>query len=321
MMKAKRSLCLFLSLLLTVGALFGCVPTAPGDTTAGATTAVTTTVKTTAVTTTAVTTTFTPPPAAEGILEITFLDVGQADCILLRSEESTVLVDTGYKKNAVTDKIISHLTGLGITTLDYLVLTHPHADHIGGAPDIINAFTVRNCLMPDAVATTKIFEDTLTALEEREVNVIEAVAGNRITLSDMVLEILAPRAKEYSETNDYSVVLRVLFGSTALMLTGDAELLSEGEMLQSFGSEALKADLLKVGHHGSTTSSGGAFLSAVDPDFAVISCGEDNSYGHPHDEIVERLSEAGITTYRTDLHGTVIFTSDGEEITLLSKEK
>lgn len=305
MMKANRFFSLFLALLLSVGCLFGCSPLAPSDTT----TAVTTTVATT------------PPPSVDGNLLITFLDVGQADCILLQSENHTVLIDTGYKKNAVTDKIIDHLTGLGITTIDYLVLTHPHADHIGGAPDIINAFTVTNCLMPNAVATTEIFEDTLEALEDRNVNVIEAVAGNRITLSDMVLEILAPRAKEYQEMNDHSVVLRVLFGQTALMLTGDAEVLSEGEMIESFGSAALKADLLKVGHHGSTTSSGNAFLAAVDPDFAVISVGEGNSYGHPHDEIVERLTEAGIETYRTDLHGTIVFRSDGTEITLASKEK
>lgn len=319
MMKANRFFSLFLALLLSVGCLFGCSPLAPSDTT----TAVTTTVATTTVVTTTapVTTVPTPPPSVDGNLLITFLDVGQADCILLQSENHTVLIDTGYKKNAVTDKIIDHLTGLGITTIDYLVLTHPHADHIGGAPDIIHAFTVTNCLMPNAVATTKIFEDTLEALEDRNVNVIEAVAGNRITLSDMVLEILAPRAKEYQEMNDHSVVLRVLFGQTALMMTGDAELLSEGEMMQTFGGEALKADLLKVGHHGSTTSSGSAFLSAVDPDFAVISVGEGNSYGHPHDEIVERLTEAGIETYRTDLHGTITFVSNGTEISLLSKEK
>ncbi len=317
-MKANRFFSLFLALLLSVGGLFGCAPLTPGDTTTALTTAaVTTTVTTTATVTTAVT----PPPAVSGSLEITFLDVGQADCVLLRSENHTILIDTGYKKNAVTDKIIDHLTGLGITSIDYLVLTHPHADHIGGAPDIINTFTIENCLMPDAVATTKIFEDTLDALESRDVNVIEAVAGNRITLSDMVLEILAPRAKDYSEVNDYSAVIRVLFGETALMMTGDAELLSEGEMLQSFGSEGLKADLLKVGHHGSTTSSGSAFLSAVDPDFAVISAGEGNSYGHPHDEIVERLTDAGIEIYRTDLHGTIVFVSNGTEISLLSKEK
>ncbi len=307
MMRVNRCFSLFLALLITVSGLFGCSPLSPSDTSAA--------------TTTAPVTTAPAPPPVSGSLEITFLDVGQADCVLLRSENHTLLIDTGYKKNAVTDKIIDHLTGLGIATIDYLVLTHPHADHIGGAPDIINAFTITNCLMPDAVATTKIFEDTLTALEEREVNVIEAVAGNRIELSDMVLEILAPRSKEYTEINDYSIVLRVLFGETALMLTGDAELLSEGEMIESFGEDALKADLLKVGHHGSTTSSGGAFLSAVDPDFAVISVGEGNSYGHPHDEIVERLSEAEIETYRTDLHGTIVFTSDGETLSLLSKEK
>ncbi len=311
MIRSNRLLGFTLALLLSIACLFGCSPLGPLDTTV-----------TTTTVTTAVTTTFAPPPAVEGTMEITVLDVGQADCVLLRTEEHTVLIDTGDKKNAVTEKIVTHLQSLGIESIDYLVLTHPHADHIGGAPDIINTFTVENCLMPDAVATTKIFEDTLTALEEREVNVIEAVAGDRIVLSDMVLEILAPRAKEYTEINDYSVVLRVLFGQTALMLTGDAEILSEEEMLQTFGAAALRADLLKVGHHGSTSSTGSTFLSAVDPTYAVISTGEGNSYGHPHDEVVERLaSYEGLTTYRTDLHGTLVFSSDGTALTLVSKEK
>lgn len=251
----------------------------------------------------------------EGTMDVHFIDVGQADAILVLDGDKTMLIDTGDNKNSSREKLITYLENLNITKIDYLILTHPHADHIGGAPQVITGFDVENCILPRVVKTTKIYEDTLYALADREVNVIAPKSGEVYTLSEAQFKILAPNSEEYDDWNDYSVVVKLVFGERSIMLTGDAHVESESEILQKYSKSELDADVLKVGHHGSSTSSGEEFLDAVTPSYAIISCGEGNEYGHPHTETLEKLSEREIPVYRTDERGTVVLHTDGQEIT------
>lgn len=263
-----------------------------------------------------------PTPTA-GELVIHFIDVDQADAILIMDGDKTVMIDTGnWPDDEHKDYMLDYIKDLGVTAIDYLILTHPDADHIGGAPEVINTFEVKNCIMPDCVKTTKVFERTVTALENRNVNVLLPTPGDSYTLNNAALRILAPLSVTYSDTNDYSVVFRLQYGERSILFTGDAEAASEAEMVNRYSAQDLKADVLKVGHHGSRTSSSDAFLALVDPDYAVISCGVDNSYGHPHSAVINRLNGRGIEIYRTDTDGTIILTTDGKtlEFSKLGKE-
>lgn len=251
----------------------------------------------------------------EGTMDVHFIDVGQADAILVLDGDKTMLIDTGDNKNSCREKLITYLENLSVTKIDYLILTHPDADHIGGAPQVINGFDVENCILPNVVKDTKIYEDTLSALEDREVNVIAPESGTVYTLSEAQFKILAPNSEEYEDWNDYSVVIKLVFGERSIMLTGDAHHESEGEILQKYSNSELDADVLKVGHHGSRTSSGEDFLNAVTPSYAIISCGEGNEYGHPHAETLSALAEREIPVYRTDERGTIVLHTDGQEIT------
>ena len=252
------------------------------------------------------------PTATDGELSVHFLDVGQADSILVVDGEKVLMIDTGDWPNGENKTYMqSYIRDLGITEIEYLVLTHPDADHIGGAPEIINNFTVKNCIMPNATSSSKTFERTLDALEDRQVNVILPNPGDNYTLTNATFRILAPLSEDYNDSNDHSVVLRLLYGERSILFTGDAEAESEEDMVAAYTAEALKSDVLKVGHHGSVTSTAPDFLSLVDPDYAVISCGVGNSYGHPHREALERLEERKIPCYRTDLSGTVTIVKIG----------
>ena len=260
-------------------------------------------------------------PKPEGKLEFHVLDVGQGDSILLYTADGCVLIDTSYNKNSVSDSIIDYLKSLGISKIDLLVLTHPHADHIGGAPEVIEAFDIGKILMPDKAATTKIFEDTLDAIEAKNIDVYAPVVGDVYDIGELHLTVLAPNSEDYgSEMNNYSIVMRATFGSTSFMLTGDAESHSEEEILARFSSDMLKCDVLKVGHHGSTTSSSEAFLDAVAPKYAIISCGDGNDYGHPHAETISKLNARGSQYIVTYEYGTVVFETDGETLTLRPSE-
>ncbi len=250
------------------------------------------------------------PVTVEGEMKIHFLDVGQADCILLMSEDEVMLVDTGDLDDDYTNKIINYLKDLGIDTINYLILTHPDSDHIGGAPEIITEFKVEKCIMPDFVKTTKIFESTLDALEAKEVEVLLPTPNDTFKVGEASCKVLAP-LDDYKDCNDESVVIRVDFGSRSVLLTGDAEKESEADIVSTYSASDLKVDVLKSGHHGSRTSSSVELLGMADPDYAVISCGEGNSYGHPHEEVIERYEERGITVYRTDKSGTIVLTTDG----------
>jgi competence protein ComEC len=256
----------------------------------------------------------------EGELWVHFIDVGQADCILVMSGDEVMLIDTGDTDNDYTEKIIDYVQEFNITEIDYLVLTHPDSDHIGGAPEVIDTFVIKNCIMPDYAKTTKIYENTITALENQEgVNVIESVPGYEFTVGEAACTVLAP-LKAYDDANEISAVIRLDFGERSVLFTGDAEKDSEADMAAQYSAAELKVDVLKSGHHGSSTSSSPEFLNKVDPDYAVISSGVGNSYGHPHDETIERYKQYGITVYRTDTHGTVVLKIADGEITFATEK-
>jgi len=252
-----------------------------------------------------------------GTAEIHFIDVGQGDSTLILSQNGSILIDAG--PGSAEKELKKHLDKLGIKEIEYAVFTHPHEDHIGGADMIFDNYDVKNVILPSAVSTTLAYEKMLDGIEKSGATVHEAHSGGEYGIGDLHFTILAPNYTKYNGLNDYSVVLRLTYGNTFFMMTGDAEALTETEILESYPSSALYSDVLKVGHHGSNSSSTGAFLSAVSPSVAVISCGEGNTYGHPHSEIVSRLKSIGSTVLQTDKSGTIILRTDGNEIRLISK--
>lgn len=259
-------------------------------------------------------------PTAEGVLEVHILDVGNADCILVRQEDKTMLIDAGERGDA--DIILDYLNAYGVKRLDLVVATHPHADHIGSMADIIRAVEVEQFLiayMPEEdTPTTAVYLDMLEALYEQDVPVTEAAPRQTYTLGTAKLEVLAPLTED-DDPNAMSVVTRLAFGDNRFLFMGDAESGVEQQMLQA--GYALSADVLKVGHHGSNTGTHDAFLNRVDPTYAVLTCGVGNSYGHPHREIVEKLQKADVDTYRSDLHGHIVFTSDGKTVTVRTQKE
>ncbi len=251
-------------------------------------------------------------------LIVYFLDVGQADCTLIQLPNGEeVLIDAGNYGDG--SYIKNYLENLNVDDIEYLILTHPHEDHIGSAKEIINNFTVEKIYMPDVLASSNLYESTMLAIENKDIETIFAKPGLKIINSpDLKLELLSPKSMYYSELNEYSAVARLEYDNTSFLFTGDAESVSELEMLG--GGFNLDSDVLKVGHHGGRTSSSIDFLKAVTPEYSIISCGEDNSYGHPHIETLNRLSDIGSEVYRTDELGTIVAVSDGQDIFITSDE-
>jgi beta-lactamase superfamily II metal-dependent hydrolase len=247
-----------------------------------------------------------------GELKVHFLDVGQADCILIQTPSGkNMLIDAGNNADAGT--ITSYLDSQGVKKIDVLVGTHPHEDHIGSLDMVIKDYEIGKIYMPKVITTTKTFEDVLLAAKSKGLTINVAKAGVSIDLgSDVKAEILAPNGSSYEDLNNYSAVIKLTFGNTKFLFTGDASAQSEQEMLNK--GYDLKSDVLKVGHHGSSSATTSEFLKAVNPKYAVISCGKNNDYGHPHKETMEKLKSMEITVYRTDECGTIVATSDGKNI-------
>lgn len=246
-------------------------------------------------------------------LTVSYIDVGQADSILIQTPGGkNVLIDAGNNGDATT--IVTYLKNQKIIRLDYVIGTHSHEDHIGSLDTIIRTFDIGQIVMPKESSNTQTFRDLITAMSDKGLKPLEAKAGVKLDLgSEIYAELLAPNSSSYEDTNDYSAVLRLVYGKNSFLFTGDAETQSESEMLH-LGSQ-LKVDVLKVGHHGSRTSSTQAFLKLVAPKYAIISVGKGNSYGHPTVDALARLSSVGATIYRTDESGTIVCESDGETIT------
>ena len=250
-------------------------------------------------------------------LKVHFIDVGQADCILIQTPSNhTMLIDAGNDDDS--DKILSYIKKLNIKKIDVIIGTHPHEDHIGGLHSIISGFEIGKIYIPKVSSNTKTFEKLLNTIKSKSIKVTTATAGLKISLdSKLAVNILAPNGVKYDDVNNYSAVVKLVFGNTSFLFTGDAEEVSENEMLAK--KYILKADVLKEGHHGSNSSTSINFLNAVSPKFAVISVGKNNDYGHPADETISKLVNAKIKIFRTDLSGTIIATSDGRTITFEEK--
>ena len=255
----------------------------------------------------------------EGKLEVHFIDVGQGDSELIIADDgSTMLIDAG--PNSSEASLLRYLKTNNIEKLDVVVFTHPHEDHIGGGDYILNNIPADKVIMPDATANTATFERLLDAIDKAGADVQIAQSGDTFTLGSATVKILAPNSEKYDSMNDYSVVMHLTFGETSFMFTGDAEKKSEYEILAKYPESVLKSDVLKLGHHGSSTSNSDAFLAAVDPTVAVAECGVDNDYGHPHREVVRALEKLNIKLFRTDKDGTVYYFGDGHNMTLESSK-
>ena len=247
----------------------------------------------------------------DGNLIVDFIDVGQGDSILIRQGDHAMLIDGGTSE--CKDDLLNFLKSENIQKFDYIVGTHPHEDHIGSLDDVINAYDFDTILFPKVTTTTKTFENLVNAVKNKNKKFTTPVSGNEYTLGDAKCKILAPSSDSYQSLNNYSIVIKLTYGENTFMFTGDAETLSETEMLNSF--DDLTADVLKIGHHGSTTSTSKKFLNAVNPKYAVISVGKDNTYNHPTKTTMNKLEELKIPVYRTDEKGTIECVSNGKDIT------
>ena len=242
-----------------------------------------------------------------GLMRVHFIDVGQGDCSFIElGNGQTMLIDAGNPENG--EEIIEYIEDLQYRDIDYVVATHPHEDHIGGMSEVIKNLDIGIFYMPWAVSTSYTYENMLDTLSEKRVEVHKAELGRTILSSGPIeISVLSPEEdKEYSDLNDASAVVRLQYGETVFLFTGDAGETIE-ENLCDFN---IDSDVLKVGHHGSETSSSEAFIQMVSPEVAVISCGESNSYGHPDEITLETLKEYDADIYRTDESGTIIVTAD-----------
>lgn len=247
-------------------------------------------------------------------MTVHYIDIGQGDSqLIIIPDGSAVLIDAG--PNSEEDKLLSYLKSQDIDELEYVIFTHPHEDHIGGADMVLKKFKVNNVIISDVTYTSATFLRMLEAIEESDAKLIIAAAGQNYTFGDASFNILAPVSDNYTSLNDWSVVLRMDYGITSFLFTGDAEIISENDMMRKFNESEFKCDVYKAGHHGSTTSNSEAFLTLCNPIFAVVSCGKGNDYGHPHSEILNLFSNMKIQIYRTDIDGTVVFKSDGNIVT------
>lgn len=254
--------------------------------------------------------TFNPvQPLSSKNLMVHFIDVGQGDAILIQTNNKNLLIDSGPDNK----KAFSYLKAQGVKSLDYVIATHPHDDHIGSMAKIINTFDIHSFYAPKITNNTDAFKDMLNSLNNKNLKLIPAKVGLKINLGDNInCTILSPIENSYKELNNYSIVLKISYNNTSFIFMGDAEVSNENELIKT--GYNLKADILKVGHHGSNSSTSKPLLSEVKPKVAIISCGQGNDYGHPNKETINKLSEENISIYRTDKHGSIILESDGNKI-------
>lgn len=242
-------------------------------------------------------------------LSVYFLDVGQADSILIRLNGQNMLIDAGNNEDGPL--IVNYFKELGIENFKYVVATHPHEDHIGGMDDIINNFNIDTFYMPDKITTTKTFEDVLDALENKNMKYNTLNDGDKFNIDNANIEVISGGFTN-SDINDSSIVLKLVYLNNSFLFTGDATSNVENKLLD----KDIKSDVLKVGHHGSKYSTTDKFLDKVSPKYAIISVGKDNIYNHPSSNTITKLENKGIKIYRTDTLGTIVLDSDGNSINI-----
>lgn len=249
-------------------------------------------------------------------LLVHFVDVGQGDAVLIQTpNQKNILIDGGPR--TAGDYLVQYLKEQGVATIDVLIATHPHEDHIGGLINVIDNFPIKEAYYPNKAHTTVTFERFITGINNSKAKRVRAIKGREISVDpDISLVILSPSDRDYKDLNHYSVVTKLVYKNTSFLFTGDAEDINEEEMLAA--KLDLQADVLKVGHHGSTTSSMPKFLDAVSPKIAVIMVGNDNKFSHPHKKILDRLLQRDVDILRTDELGDIVLFSDGDELFLVS---
>ena len=245
-------------------------------------------------------------------MTVHFIDVGQADCALLECDGEYMLIDGGNVEDS--SLVVSYLEQQGVTKLKAVVCSHAHEDHVGGLPGVLAVYETEAVYAPTSTYSSNCFDDFVYYTDQQGLEIIIPQPGDVIRLGDATATVLGP-VQSYAETNDTSIVLMVELGDNRFLFTGDMETSAENDMLDYWGeSFDWHADVLKVGHHGSDTSTGYRFLNAVMPAVGIISVGEGNSYGHPHEVPLSRLSDAGVTVYRTDELGHIVVYADGTNI-------
>ncbi len=244
-------------------------------------------------------------------LEVHFIDVGQGDSMLVKYGDTSCMIDFGnnYKGTAVQN----YLNKQNVKTIKYAIGTHPDADHIGGMDVILYKFNVKNVLMPDVTNDTATYRDVVDVCKNKSYKIVHPALGTVYKLGKAKFTVICPVSSHYSDTNSYSIGVRLVYGKTSFVMCGDAPIESEDEMLES--GENLKADVLKLNHHGSYTANSAKFINAVNPKYAVVSCGLGNSYGHPYKSVMNRIKKKGIKLFRTDEQGSIVATSNGKKIT------
>lgn len=256
-----------------------------------------------------------------GVYEISehsvhFIDVDQAECILIKTPEKNILIDAG--DIGCEKEIINYLYTVGIRNIDLFIITHPHSDHIGSASEVLKAFPIGEVIMPKIPAeylpTSSLFEEFLNTLGRKGCPVSYAKPGTVFSSDECKLEILAPSGNMGDNLNNYSIGAKFTFGEVSFLFTGDMEAFAEKAMLDS-GAD-VSCTVLNAGHHGSSTSNSEIFLDAAKPQYAVISCGYNNDYGHPHKEVLDSFKKRKIEYYRTDYDSHTVFYTDGKTITV-----
>ncbi len=255
----------------------------------------------------------------EGVSQISgmsvhFLDVGQGDCTIIQSKDGVILIDSGEEDKAQT--VINYLNNLGVESLDYCIVTHPHSDHMGSMSKVISEFSVEKLIMPELseinIPTTRLYEKFLLSAEENAQEIIPAEAGLTYSLGEIEMSVLGPCDQD-EDLNNMSVVTKIEYGSASFLVTGDCSFNEEDDIMDNYYNE-LSCNVLKVGHHGSSGSTSVDWLEAIEPDFSVISVGADNSYGHPTKRVLDDIEDFGSTIYITENDGTVVFDTDGKSI-------
>ena len=256
----------------------------------------------------------------DAAMTVSFIDVGQGDCTLVYSPDNgVILVDSGEADKAHT--VINYLNSLGIDTIDYCVVTHPHSDHMGSMAQIMSEFNIENLIIPELseinIPTTKTYENFLLSAEENADEIIPAQAGTTYSVGDIALSVLGP-VSQNEDLNNMSVVVKVEYKESSFLITGDCSFDEEDELMEN-DYNALESDVIKIGHHGSSGSTSADWLEAVNPRFGVISLANGNSYGHPTKTVLDRLDDFDVDYYRTDVVGTVVFETDGKAISVQKK--